>query len=433
MIDPSNKSTPPRPDEGEHQDIGRRERPAGRPPDEAERLDEADAEARERGPLGEVARLFLKLGVIAFGGPAAHIAMMEDEVVTRRGWIDRQHFLDLIGATNLIPGPNSTEMTMHIGYERAGWPGLFVAGSCFIFPAVIITGFFGWLYVEYGSLPQVEPFLYGIKPAVIAVILGAVWKLGRAAVKSWRFAVLGVSVAAAVLLGTGEITALLVGGVVGTLWLRMIGYDSSRTARRFVPVLLLQNAGSAAGGAAAGAAGAAVSVSLWKLFLFFLKVGAVLYGSGYVLVAFLEGGLVQDYGWLTQEQLLDAIAIGQFTPGPVLSTATFIGYIIEGIPGAALATLGIFLPSFFFVLILNPIIPRLRESVWLSAFLDAVNVAAVALMIAVTIELGASTLTTWQAWLIALLAAVAALRFRVNAAWLVLGGAVLGWVVLQIG
>lgn len=382
----------------------------------------------KRSPLGEVARLFLKLGLIAFGGPAAHIAMMEDEFVTRHKWIDRQHFLDLIGATNLIPGPNSTEMTMHVGYERAGWPGLFTAGGCFILPAVLITGVFGWLYVTYGSLPEVEPFLYGIKPAVIAVILGAVWKLGKKAVKGWRFAVMGLAAAAAVLAGVGEIWALLAGGLLGTLWLRLTGYDNSRTASRWIPILFLQQARDTTGAAAAaGVAGVAAGVSLWKLFFFFLKIGAILYGSGYVLVAFLEGGLVQDYGWLTQAQLLDAIAIGQFTPGPVLSTATFIGYLIEGVPGAAVATLGIFLPSFFFVLLLNPVIPRLRESVWLSAFLDAVNVAAVALMVAVTIELGLSTLVTWPAWVIVLAAAVLALRFKINAAWLVLGGAVLGW------
>jgi len=397
-----------------------------------------DAETHQhppaRGPLSEVARLFLKLGVIAFGGPAAHIAMMEDEVVTRRKWIERQHFLDLVGATNLIPGPNSTEMTMHVGYERAGGSGLVVAGTCFILPAVLITAVFGWLYVEYGTLPEVEPFLYGIKPAVIAVILGAVWRLGSSAVKGWRLAVLGVASAVVVLAGVGEILALFAGGILGTLWLRSAGYDSSRTASRFVPILFLQDAGTSAGGAAAGAAaGVAAGVSLWKLFLFFLKVGAVLYGSGYVLVAFLEGGLVEDYGWLTQAQLLDAIAIGQFTPGPVLSTATFIGYILEGVPGAAVATIGIFLPSFFFVLILNPFIPKLRQSIWLSAFLDAVNVVAVALMVAVTIQLGVSTLITWQAWLIAALAAVAVVKFRINAAWLVLGGGVLGRLLLEIG
>lgn len=407
----------------------------GRSPDEKaetggapETAASAGSTPSKRGPLGEVARLFLKLGIIAFGGPAAHIAMMEDEFVTRHKWIDRQHFLDLIGATNLIPGPNSTEMTMHVGYERAGWPGLFTAGGCFILPAVLITGVFGWLYVTYGSLPEVEPFLYGIKPAVIAVILGAVWKLGKKAVKGWRFAVMGLAAAAAVLAGVGEIWALLAGGLLGTFWLRLTGYDSSRTASRWIPILFLQQARDTTGAAAAaGVAGVAAGVSLWKLFFFFFKIGAILYGSGYVLVAFLEGGLVQDYGWLTQAQLLDAIAIGQFTPGPVLSTATFIGYIIEGVPGAAVATLGIFLPSFFFVLLLNPLIPRLRESVWLSAFLDAVNVAAVALMVAVTIELGLSTLVTWPAWVIALATAVLALRFKINAAWLVLGGAVLGW------
>jgi chromate transporter len=393
-----------------------------------------------RNSLTEIARVFLKLGIIAFGGPAAHIAMMEDEFVTRRKWIDRQHFLDLIGATNLIPGPNSTEMTMHVGYERAGWPGLITAGASFILPAVLITGVLAWLYVSYGTLPQIEPFLFGIKPAVIAVILGALWKLGGKAIKGWRFAALGLAVAAAVLLGIGEVEALFAGGIVGMLWFRMTGHDDSRSAASLIPILFLQKTPAALSSKAVSsgagvtaltgigaAAGAASGVSLWKLFLFFLKVGAILYGSGYVLVAFLEGGLVNDYGWLSHSQLLDAIAIGQFTPGPVLSTSTFIGYVIEGIPGAALATLGIFLPSFIFVLILNPLIPRLRESVWASAFLDAVNVAAVALMAAVTIELGQSTLTSWPAWIIAAVAAVLSLYFKVNAVWLVLGGAIAGW------
>ena len=382
----------------------------------------------ERGSLGEIAGLFLKLGVIAFGGPAAHIAMMDDEVVERRGWLSRQHFLDLIGATNLIPGPNSTEMTMHVGYERGGWPGLFVAGGCFILPAVLLTGALAWLYVTYGSVPDVERFLYGIKPVVLAVILGALWKLGKKAITGWRFAVIAAVVAAAVLLGVPEVWALLVGGVLGTVALRASGYTSG-TAARYLPILFLQPAASAG----ASAAGAVASVSLWKLFAFFLKVGAVLYGSGYVLIAFLEGGLVDDLGWMTQGQLLDAIAIGQFTPGPVLSTSTFVGWVVaagaglDPVAGAAVATLGIFLPSFVFVGILNPLIPRLRQSAWLSAFLDAVNAAAVALMAAVTLQLGVATLVSWPAWLIAALAAVAALRYKVNAAWLVLGGALLGW------
>ncbi len=378
--------------------------------------------AHRPGGLGELARLFLKLGFIAFGGPAAHIAMMEDEVVERRGWLSRQHFLDLIGATNLIPGPNSTEMTMHVGYERAGWRGLFVAGACFIGPAVLLTGLAAWAYVQYGELPVVEPFLYGIKPAVLAVIAGALWKLGRKAIKGWPLAVISVLVAGAVLAGLGEVWALLVGGVLGALALRARGSDTG-TAARWLPILFLQT------GAASGASGlgAASGVSMWKLFLFFLKVGSVLYGSGYVLVAFLEGGLVDDLGWLTQGQLLDAIAIGQFTPGPVLSTSTFIGYLVLGVGGAAVATLGIFLPSFVFVGILNPLIPRLRQSAWLSAFLDAVNASAVALMLAVTLQLGRDVLVSWPAVVIALLAAVAVLRFKTNAVYIVLGGALLGF------
>ena len=378
---------------------------------------------RERGGLNEVARAFLKLGVVAFGGPAAHVAMMEDEFVVRRRWISRQHFLDLIGATNLIPGPNSTEMTMHVGYERAGWRGLFVAGACFIGPAVLLTGLAAWAYVRFGSLPAVEPLLYGVKPAVLAIILGALWRLGKKAVTGWRLAVLAAAVAAAVLAGLGEVWALLAGGAVGAVWLRASAQPDSGAAGRLLPILFLQ--GAVAGGAAA--------VSLPKLFWFFLKVGSVLYGSGYVLVAFLEGGLVDDYGWLTQAQLLDAIAIGQFTPGPVLSTSTFIGYVVgaEGgvgaLAGASLATLGIFLPSFLFVWALNPLVPRLRRSAWLSAALDAVNAAAVALMAAVTVELGLDVLVSWPAVLIALVSAVAVLRFRLSVVWVVAGGAVAGW------
>ncbi|MEM1056138.1 MAG: chromate efflux transporter [Bacteroidota bacterium] len=378
----------------------------------------------ESGRLGELARLFGKLGVVAFGGPAAHIAMLEDEVVERRKWLSRQHFLDLVGATSLIPGPNSTEMTMHIGYERAGWRGLFVAGACFIGPAVLLTGLAAWAYVEFGELPTVEPFLYGIKPAVLAIIAGALWKLGKKAIKGPVLGVLAVAMGAAVLFGLGEIWALLIGGIVGALALKGVGAMGSRSASALVPILFLQ--------AAPGAASAAGGVSLAKLFWFFLKVGSVLYGSGYVLVAFLEGGLVDDLGWLTQSELLDAIAIGQFTPGPVLSTATFVGYLVLGVAGAAVATLGIFLPSFVFVGILNPLVPRLRQSAWLSAFLDAVNASAVALMGAVTLQLGADVLlaedaAVWPAWVIAGLAALAVLRFKVSAVWIVVGGAVLGF------
>lgn len=408
---------------------------------------------------GELAGLFLKLGLIAFGGPAAHIAMLESEVVSRRRWIDRQHFLDLVGATNLIPGPNSTEMVMHVGYERGGRRGLLVAGACFILPAVALTGGLAWLYVGYGTLPEVEPLLRGIKPAVIAVILGALWSLGRKAVKGWRLAAIGGVTALAVGLGVNEVVGLIGGGLAGGLWL---GLRRSRRSpdgaaallppflSRFIPEASgatttvggagggapaagpagagIGAAGAAGGGiAATGAAASAVPVSLLQLFLFFLKVGCILYGSGYVLVAFLRGDLVEGYGWLTDAQLLDAIAIGQFTPGPVLSTATFIGYLVAGGPGAVVATVGIFLPSFLLVLALNPWVPRLRSSPWSAAFLDAVNVAAVALMAVVTVQLGMAALTSWPAWLIALASAVLALRFGVGAAWLVVGGAVTGW------
>jgi chromate transporter len=408
------------------------------------------APAEDRGRrLPELVRLFLKLGTIAFGGPAAHIAMLEDEVVARRKWMDRQHFLDLVGATNLIPGPNSTEMTMHVGYERAGWRGLMTAGASFILPAVLVTGFLAWLYVGYGTLPSVEPYLYGIKPAVLAVILGAVWRLGKPAVKDWRFAVLGAGVVALLLRGVGEVPALLLGGVTGMLWFRAVRGGGTRGSEGRAAVLLAPAAqavgsnavvpgaaqaagapgatvGATAGAALAAASGSVAGASIGAIFLFFLKIGAVLYGSGYVLVAFLEGGLVADRGWLTQAQLLDAIAIGQLTPGPVLSTATFIGYVLAGVPGAGVATVGIFLPSFLFVAALNPLIPRLRASAWMSAFLDAVNVSAIALMAAVSVALGQTVLVSWPAWVIAVGAAVLVLRYRTNAVWLVLGGAVVG-------
>lgn len=386
----------------------------------------------DRTSLGELARLFLKLGVIAFGGPAAHIAMLEDEVVTRRRWMNHEHFLDLIGATNLIPGPNSTEMTMHIGYERRGWAGLLIAGGCFIFPAALITGVLAWLYVAYGTLPAVEPFLIGIKPAVLAVILGALWKLGKKALKSWALVPIGVGVAVALWLGMGEVPALLLGGLIGMGLLLLLDRreDPTKPAQALLAGLMPKGTGWAL----LGASTTAGAVSLWKLGLFFLKVGAILYGSGYVLIAFLEGGLVNDYGWLTQAQLLDAIAIGQFTPGPVLTTSTFIGYVVMAeqgaslaIAGAVVATVGIFLPSFFFVAILNPIIPRLRQSRYTAAFLDAVNVSAVALMVVVTLALGQATLTGWVPVVVFALALVGAFGFRLNAAYLVVGGAVLGW------
>lgn len=383
--------------------------------------------------MRELATLFLRLGLIGFGGPAAHIAMMEDEVVTRRKWLTPEHFLDLIGATNLIPGPNSTEMAMHVGYVRAGLAGLIVAGGCFILPAVLITAGFAFFYVRFGSLPQVAPLLVGIKPAVLAVIFTAMWRLGQKAVKGWRLAVLGVGVMLLTLGGMNEVVALLAGGLLGMFWLteeqRGDSNSGDKTAATGAAVVAgLKPLKALAVPIVTTASALATAVPLWKLGLFFLKVGAVLYGSGYVLVAFLEGGLVHQYGWLTQRQLLDAVAIGQFTPGPVLSTATFIGYVIAGVPGVAVATLAIFLPSFFFVAALNPIVPRLRRSLWMASFLDAVNVSAIALMAAVTVKLAHATLTDWRGGVIALAACVVSLRWKkVNASWLVLGGAILGW------
>jgi len=391
--------------------------------------------------LRELVGIFLKLGTIGFGGPAAHIAMMEEEIVRRRKWITREYFLDLVGATNLIPGPNSTEMAIHIGYIRAGWAGLAVAGISFILPAVLITAAFAWAYVKFGSLPKIIPFFYGIKPAVLAVIFFAVSRLGGTAVKNWRLLIIGLGVTLASLLKMNEIAVLLLGAVIGMFWLRWPPRGRTPLVLEVIAGVstaigaILSHVGISWGAVAMVAAGfgGPIGFSLLKLGLFFLKVGAVLFGSGYVLVAFLEGGLVHDYGWLSQQQLLDAIAIGQFTPGPVLSAATFIGYVISGVPGAVVSTVAIFLPSFFFVAALNPIVPRLRQSPWASAFLDAVNVSSVALMLAVVVKLGQTTLTGFPAWLIAMAALVVSFRWKVNATWVILGGATVGWVLSVLG
>ena len=401
------------------------------------------------GTVGEVVRLCAKLGIIGFGGPASHIAMLEDEAVTRRKWLSREHFLDLVGATNLIPGPNSTEMMIHIGYHRAGWPGLLAAGISFVLPAVLLSTLIAWIYVKFGMLPAVQPFLMGVKPAVLAVILGALWRLGITASKpkaasQTRIAlgIIGIAVALAVYLGVPVIWSLIAGGLLGMLALRTMSSWSGAAALLALPALpdgrialpwADLSPASALKWSALLAVAAAPVLSLGALGLFFLKVGSVLYGSGYVLVAFLEGELVHEYGWLTQQQLLDAIAIGQFTPGPVLSTAAFIGFVLAGVPGAIISAAAIFAPSFIFVAILNPIVPRLRRSAWMAAFLDAVNVSAVGLMAAVLVRLTGDIVTTWPAVVIALLAAAAVLRWRVTSAWVVIGGALLGWPLSLLG
>ena len=365
------------------------------------------------GRLSPLVRLFVKLGFIGVGGPAAVIAMMEDEVVTRRKWLTREHYLDLIGATNLIPGPNSTEVAMHVGYERAGFLGLVTAGICFILPAALMTGTMGFLYLEYGALPAVEVFLVGVKPAVIVIIVAALWKLGKTALKGWEMLPIGLGVLVALFMGVSPILALVGGGILGTVWLRIRAGGISGLSSLVAPFWLWQVQ--------------VPEVPVWKLGAFFLKVGSVLYGSGYVLVAFLEGDLVERYQWLTQAQLLDAVALGQVTPGPVLTTATFIGVLLGGIPGGAIATLAIFLPSFVFVAILNPIIPKLRQSAVMGSFLDAINISAVAMMLFVTYRLGVGIMTGWLPWVMFVLAAVAVFRYRVSAVWIVLGSCLLGY------
>ena len=365
--------------------------------------------------LKQVAAVFFKLGLFAFGGPAAHIAMMEHEVVTKRGWMTREHYLDLIGATNLIPGPNSTEMTMHCGYQRAGKKGLFIAGISFIFPAVFITAILGYLYVLYGALPQVQPFIKGIQPAVIVIIASAVIKLGKKAVKNWELALLGTLFLAASLLGFDQVLVLFAGGLLGMFYF-LIKSKMQTTTLAIAPlfmVFIVSEIGA--------------KLSSVGIFLKFLKVGSILYGSGYVLFAYLDTELVTT-ALLSQTQLIEAIGIGQFTPGPVLSTATFIGYQLGGFWGAIAATAGIFMPSFLFVWLLNPLIPKMRKSKVLGYFLDSINVAAVAIMLAVLITMSKQTIVDWQATLIAVVSGVLIFGFKkVSVMWVLIIGAILGY------
>jgi chromate transporter len=382
-------------------------------------------EPGNRSNLGEVARLFLKLGCIAFGGPAAHIALMHDEVVQRRQWITEQEFLDLLGATNLIPGPNSTEMAIHLGFKRAGWRGLITAGVCFIGPAMLIVLVFAWAYVRFGATPQATWVLYGITPVIIAVIFQALWTLARRAVKGVSLGALGAVTFGLYLAGLGEIPLLLGAGILAMLLKNVPRLRRSVTS--FAPLPLTALAQSVSLPVPSASSG------LTTLFLVFLKVGAVLYGSGYVLLAFLQSDLVTRLGWLSHQQLLDAVAVGQFTPGPVFTTATFIGFVVGRWWGALLATVGIFLPSFVFVAVANPLIPRLRTSPWFGALLDGVNVAAVALMAAVTLTLGRAAIVDPLTAGLALVAAVLLLRYNVNSAWLVLGGGAIGLLSRALG
>jgi len=378
--------------------------------------------------LRELAMLFLRLGTIAFGGPAAHIAMMEDEVVRRRRWVSHEDFLDMLGACNLIPGPNSTEMAIHIGHRRAGFVGLAVAGTCFVVPAVAITIAIAWAYVRFGSMPQVAGALYGIKPVIIAVVVQALWRLWPSAARTRRLVFLTVAATTAALLGLDEIAILFATGLL-TIALYLIdkrvqprdGLTASAVATlpALPTITAIARATTLAGVAAA-------PFSLGTMFLLFVKIGAVLFGSGYVLIAFLQADFVDRLHWLTRGQLLDAVAVGQFTPGPVFCTATFIGYLLGSSTGAIVATIGIFLPAFVFVAISGPLLPRLRRSPLAGAFLDGVNAASLALMIAVTYELGREAIVDLTTVMLAILGAVGLIRFRLNSAWLVLAGGLIG-------
>ena len=384
----------------------------------------ARTEAPGRTSLGELARLFLKLGTIGFGGPAAHIALMEDEVVHRRGWLTREAFLDYVGATNLMPGPNSTELAIEIGRERAGWRGLVVAGVAFIVPAAAIVTAIAWGYVRFGQLPASLALLAGVKPVIIAIVAQALWRLARGAIKTTWLAVVAAAAAVAILAGVNELLVLLGAALLGVIVARR--KDGMRAAGVV--------AGSGTGGDVAwpaiggtlGVTLAAPAVSVGTLFAVFLKIGSVLFGSGYVLLAFLRADLVERLGWLTEQQLLDAVAVGQVTPGPLFTTATFIGYVVAGAPGAVVATVGIFLPAFVFVAVSGSLIPRLRRSPTAGAALDAINAASLALMAVVTWQLGRSAIIDVPSALLALGAGAVLVTTRTNSAWLVLAGGIAG-------
>jgi chromate transporter len=382
------------------------------------------AEPVERAPrtaLWEVARVFLRLGVVSFGGPAAHVALMEEEIVRRRRWLTRESFLDLLGAANLIPGPNSTELAIHIGFARAGWPGLLVAGTCFIVPAAVIVAVLAWGYVRYGSLPAIAGILAGVKPVVIAIVVQAIWNLGRGVLSSRAALALGIACAIAAALGVHELALLATAGVA--MWAVVTWRRSNDGGPRALGAMVLS--------ALPAVGSAPVAFRLGGLFLVFVKIGSVLFGSGYVLLAFLRADFVVRLGWLTERQLLDAVAVGQVTPGPVFTTATFVGYLLGGAAGAAVATIGIFLPAFVFVAASGPLLPMVRRSAAARAALDGVNVASLALMAAVTIQLARTALAGPIGIALAVASAVALMRLRVSAAWLVLAGALVGLVGLR--
>ena len=371
--------------------------------------------------LAQLALVFLKLGTIAFGGPAAHIAMMRDEFVRKRKWITEADFLDRMGAANLIPGPSSTEVAIFIGQKERGWAGLLVAGCCFIIPAAVLVALIAAMYVRFGSLPRFAGILYGIKAAVIAIILQALWGLAQAATKSRLLALIGV---ASIVLGAVGVTPLLVLVMAGAASGAALGFKRREAVK--LPVLAVRGQLALLAGTAAVAV---APVSLLRLFLSFLKIGSVVFGSGYVLLAFLRAEFVTHLHWLTEKQLIDAVAVGQFTPGPVFTTATFIGYLVAGMPGAVVATVGIFVPGFIFVALSGRVIPKLRRSPLAGAILDGVVVGSLALMAVVAWQLGRAAIVDWITLAIMVISAGLLLRFRINSAWIVGGAAVIGWLV----
>ena len=381
------------------------------------------AEIREAS-LTEIAVVFLKLGTIAFGGPAAHLAMMEEEFVRRRQWMTRAEFLDRLATANLIPGPSSTEVAIFVGQLKGGWRGLVVAGCCFIIPAAVIVSLIAWTYVRFGSLPKVEGMLAAIKPAVVAIVIQALGKLVRTALPTALLAVVAALAAALSFVGVSPVLVLVFAGVLSAassvMKNRLLGTSIGLPGFFGLPKIVAAVMGVAA-------TGAAFPVGLMRLFLSFLKIGSVVFGSGYVLLAFLQAEFVERLHWLTDKQLIDAIAVGQFTPGPVFTTATFIGYIVAGWAGAVVATVGIFLPGFVLVAVSGPLIPRLRRSAVAAAALDGVVAGSLALIAVVAWQLGRASIIDRATLIIFVASLIALLRFRINSAWLVAAAAVLGW------
>lgn len=348
----------------------------------------------------EITRIFLKLGLIAFGGPAAHISMMDDEIIEKRKWISREKFVDFIGVTNLIPGPNSTEMVIYLGQQRGGVLGLFNAGISFIFPAMIISLIFAFLYLEYGNIPEVNSILWGIKPVTIAIVIKALYRLSKTVIKDKFVLIFGIIIGGVYFLGISEISLLFITGFI-----MMLIKNKYKMKNKFL------------------------SISSPLIFLIFLKIGAVLYGSGYVLLAFLEAEFVDKLGILTRAEIIDAVAIGQLKPGPIFTTATFIGYLLNGISGAILATIGIFVPSFLIVLILGPALEKVRNSTWLAGFLDGINIASLILMLGVSVKLATSSIVNIPTFLIFSISYILITKFKVNVVWVIILGGITGWVI----